>query len=106
MFKTRLRELREAMGLTQEELAERAGFEVLQIWRYENGRSKPNIDYIAQLAQALHVSADYLLCLSDDPTPSELTGSLSALERSVLSALRRGEGYEAIKAIVAAEATK
>lgn len=100
MFQNRLRGLREALGLTQEELAERAGIEVLQVWRYENGKSKPNMDYVATLAQALSTSADYLIGLSDDPTPRELSGDLSAVERIVLLALRRGENYEAIKAIV------
>ncbi|MBZ0275101.1 MAG: helix-turn-helix domain-containing protein, partial [Anaerolineae bacterium] len=106
MFKDRLRDLRLSLGLTQDELAERVGCEVLQIWRYESGKAKPTMDYIVSLAASLNTSADYLLGLSDDPTPHELKVGLNTVEREVLAALRRGEKYEAIKAIVELGETK
>jgi len=102
----RLRQARVDAGHTQESLSELLDIGNRQIWRYEKGETEPDGVVIAKLAHALNVSADYLLGLSDDPTPPELVAGLSPLERAVLAALRRGENYEAIKAIVAAEATK
>lgn len=100
MTYSRLREIREASGITQEQLAEMLGVPVLRVWKYENGKSKVGADYIAKVADALSVSADYLLGISDDPTPNELKNGLSVIERQILAALRRGGKYEAIKTIV------
>jgi len=99
----RLKRIREESHLTQDELAEVLGVGVLQINRYENGKTEPNGDMVAAIAKALHISSDYLLGLTDDPTPLTLSGGLSTKERAVLSALRRGESVQAIKAIVADE---
>src|SRR3972149_1828956 len=96
----RLRKYREIQGLTQEELAERADLQPLQIWRYENGKTKPDGDTIANLAVALGISSDYLLGLTDEPTPHYRMGDLSPQEYRVLAAMRRGEVIEAIKEIV------
>lgn len=56
-------------------------------------------DTVAAIAQALEVSADYLLGLSDDPTPNVRVDNLSEDEKAILGALRRGDDKEAIKII-------
>lgn len=99
----RLRKIREEARLTQEELAEMIGLGVIQINRYENGKTEPNGEIIANLAKALNISSDYLLGLADDPTPAFLAGGLSARERAIVAALRRGEQLKAIR-IIADEA--
>jgi len=99
----RLKRIREESNLTQDDLAEMIGVGVLQINRYENEKTEPNGDMIANIAKALHISSDYLLGLTDDPTPMALSGGLSTKERAVLAALRRGESVRAIKVIVADE---
>lgn len=99
----RLRRIREESNLTQDELAEMLGIGALQIHRYENEKTEPNGDIIAALAKSLSISSDYLLGLTDDPTPLALSGGLSTKERAVLAALRRGESVRAIKVIVADE---
>lgn len=96
----RLKQLRLELGYTQESLAEMLGIGNRQIWRYENGETEPDGETVAKIARILNVSADYLLGLTDDPTPSGMTSQLSAVERAVIAALRRGEKYEAIKTIV------
>jgi transcriptional regulator with XRE-family HTH domain len=97
----RLRDLREKQGKTQDELAEQLGIASLQIYRYENGKTRPDGDTVARIAVALNTSTDYLLGLTDDPIPMGVFQSkLSVKERAIIIALRQGLNYEAIKAIV------
>jgi transcriptional regulator with XRE-family HTH domain len=100
MRNDRLKELRERSGHTQESLAELLGKDIKQVWRWESGKADPSADALVDLAQALKVSTDYLLGISDNPTPNNQSGELSVQEWQVIRALRRGERYEAIKAIV------
>lgn len=95
----RLRELREKAGYTQAELAEILKMGSKQIWRYENGETEPDGQTIVTIAQALNVSADYLLGLSDDPTPHLRIDNMTEDERRVVAAMRRGEKLEAIRVI-------
>lgn len=95
----RMRQSREASNLTQDDLAERAGIEVLQIWRYESGKTKPKTDMLIKIAKALHVSADYLLGLTDDPK-GHAVDDLTEQETEVIEALRSGDKLKAIQAIV------
>src|SRR5258706_14755664 len=66
----RLRKIREQMGLSQEDLGDRLGLGNRQIWRYEHNQTRPSSEVVAAIARALSVSADFLLGLSDNPTPS------------------------------------
>lgn len=63
----------------------------------EDGNTSDDTVYL--IAQALDVSSDYLLGLSDDPTPSMRIDNLTTDERAVLNAMRRGDDKEAIKII-------
>jgi transcriptional regulator with XRE-family HTH domain len=96
----RLKLARIDAGHTQESLAEFLGIDTRQIWRYENEETIPKADMVARIAEALNVSTDYLLGLTDDPTPVEMaTNHLSADEKAILRALRQGERMEAIRII-------
>lgn len=97
----RIRQLRESLQLTQEELAEAVDVAVLQINRYENNKNEPSAEMLSRLAKALGCSADYLLGLADDPLPRSMeSGNLSPRERVALSAWRQGNFRKAIKVIV------
>jgi transcriptional regulator with XRE-family HTH domain len=101
MHGQRIRQLRESLGYTQDDLAEKISVAVLQINRYENNKTKPNGDIVARLARVLHTSTDYLLGLTDDFSPTSLNSNeLTAKERAVIGAWRRGQRFEAIKVIV------
>jgi transcriptional regulator with XRE-family HTH domain len=57
----RLKETRQRKGLTQNELSIRSGVHEKAIAKYERGAGMPGADSIVKLAQALEISADYLL---------------------------------------------
>lgn len=60
-FGKRVRELRRASSLTQEGLARELGVSIFTVSRWEQGRSKPDIDGLYRLAHALGVKAADLL---------------------------------------------
>jgi transcriptional regulator with XRE-family HTH domain len=60
-FGKRVRELREARGWSQEQLAETAGMNWLQVGHIERGASDPKLSTVYKLAKALRVAAADLL---------------------------------------------
>jgi transcriptional regulator with XRE-family HTH domain len=60
-FPERLRSAREYRGLTQGELADRAGLQPSAISHFETGARKPSFDNLRLLADTLDVTTDYLL---------------------------------------------
>jgi len=66
-FASRVRELRNAKGLTQKELASK--FEASEVlWRkYEGGTRTPTFEGLIALADYFDVSLDYLVGRSDKP---------------------------------------
>lgn len=59
-FGSRIRELRVALGVNQEEFADRCGFARTYMSRIETGRANPSINAIKVLADALGVSISAL----------------------------------------------
>lgn len=57
----KLRLLREARGMTQDDLAEAANLNRVTIAKYESGRIEPKSKTLLKLANALEVSPDYLI---------------------------------------------
>lgn len=64
-LRKRLRELREAKGLTQLQLAENLEIGRVSVSNYENGDRTPDIDLIIKFADFFDVSTDYLLGRSE-----------------------------------------
>ena len=65
MFKDRLKEKRLEAGLTQVELAGKAGVTTRTIQNYELGNRKPaNMEVIQRIADALNTTTEYLLSSS------------------------------------------
>ena len=60
-FGERLAAARRQAGLTQRELAGRAGVTLNSIWRYEMGRRPEDYDVLGRLGEAVGASADFLL---------------------------------------------
>ena len=82
MFGKRLREVRQAHGLTLEELADKynamfdGGLNKGTLSKYENGKQEPMVGTVYNLSIILHVSSDYLLGASDSQVsaPAEREG--------------------------------
>lgn len=64
---TQVKKRREALGLTQQELAEKTGMPQTLISRIERGvNQNPGADVLKRLAVALRVSIDWLVGMYDD----------------------------------------
>jgi transcriptional regulator with XRE-family HTH domain len=61
IFPERLLAAREKRGLSQGDLAKRSGLQASAISHFETGTRKPSFDNLRRLADALHVTTDYLL---------------------------------------------
>jgi transcriptional regulator with XRE-family HTH domain len=70
-FPDRLAAFRKERSLTQQALADIIRVHVVQIRRYEAGKTQPTLDIIRKLAIALSVSADELIFDKDERSPDE-----------------------------------
>lgn len=64
----RIRDLREDHDKTQQEIADVLNMHRSVYRRYESGERETPVWVIVKLAKYYHVSTDYLLGLTDDPT--------------------------------------
>jgi transcriptional regulator with XRE-family HTH domain len=70
-FGATLARLREAAGLTQVELSQKAAVSIDTLRRWEQGRNLPRIDDAYRLAKALGVGIDKLVLGKDMETPGD-----------------------------------
>ena len=73
-FAARLRELREAKGWSQGELASRVGVSQDAIALWERGRREPSMGNFVAIARALEVSLDAFLEPAKNPAPIRKPG--------------------------------
>ena len=64
-FGARLRKLRKESELTQQQLADKLDVTKASISAYETNAKYPSIEVLIKIAGTFHVSADYLLGLSE-----------------------------------------
>ncbi|ANU14328.1 hypothetical protein B481_2513 [Planococcus halocryophilus Or1] len=57
----RIKDLREAKGLSTEELAEAIGFAKSTVWAYESGKKQVSVVHLERLADYFEISVDSLL---------------------------------------------
>lgn len=81
----RLRQLRQARRLTQEQLAERAGLSYKFVGEVERGRGNPTLTTLAALSEALGVALVDLLAL--EPARPKLTPRQVSQVRDALVSL-------------------
>ncbi len=93
MLGKRLAESRKRAGLMQVELAVALGarYDQTVVSAVEHNRSSLRLDGLARAAQALGVSSDYLLGLTNDPTPSaELSAAKDPADNEALATCGHG----------------
>lgn len=100
----RVKQLRLAQSLTQDELAQLINSSKRQIWKYEANQNEPTSGVIVNLARALNTTSDYILGLTDNPDQCINTISdLTYKEREMLKALRSGNLEAVLKIYMAQE---
>lgn len=85
----RIKELREARGWTQSELADRCGTTQQAIQRYETGAREPRTGVVTEMSAVFGVTISYLLGLDDDPAPHGLR--LTPEEQELLDCYRASD---------------
>ena len=95
----RIGETRKRRGLTQEELAARAGISPTHMGVIERGIKVPNLDTFVSLANALEVSADELLQDVVDKSCESASSELSELISQQSPEMQR-KIYRAVRALV------
>ena len=104
LFSRRLQERRDALKLSQEELASKARMQGTAISHFETGTRKPSFDNLRRLADALETTVDYLMGRTGTPGAAASAGDqlyrdydkLTASDREVARAFmatlaKRGE---------------
>lgn len=64
-FSARVKELREAHGLSQEAVGKILGVKRYSVYGYEKGKNYPDVPHLIALADYFDVSVDYLLGRTD-----------------------------------------
>ena len=72
---------RKKKGLSQEELAKKAGTIAVTVGRYERGEIKPSIDMAAKIAEILDVSLDYLVGTTDLVPEKSLIKKINEIQK-------------------------
>lgn len=67
VFAARLRQLRNASGLSRDAVAEKAGTNRTSLGTFEDATSSPNIVTLVELARLFDTTTDYLLGLTESP---------------------------------------
>ncbi len=99
----KIKQLREALGLTQKDLAEKLYVTVQAVSQWENGKTQPDSDRILQLSKILGTTSDVLLDESVEGTVSwQLSDQMFSEEHmySKLKAFAQAEGlHETYRAL-------
>lgn len=75
-----IKELRQARGITQEELSAALRVSVQTVSRWENGVNAPDLSVLPQLAVYFNVTTDYLLGLERKETMAKLLKTTEVFE--------------------------
>lgn len=94
MFFERLKSEREALGLSQQVLAERTGVSLRSQQNYESGSRVPDAEYLAAIAA---VGADVLYVLTGLRAPA--ASAADAVEQALLDSFRRCKPEARVKLI-------
>ncbi|MCK6579918.1 MAG: helix-turn-helix domain-containing protein [Anaerolineae bacterium] len=91
VFGQRLRQQREKLAFTQQDVADQLNINYQQLNKWEAGKHLPAAETIAKLAVVLQTSSDYLLNLTSDPEQrtAQSVNKLTPEEREIIEVLRQ-----------------
>jgi len=78
VFAARLAEARQKRQLSQIDLAKKTGLPASSISHFEARKRRPSFDNLSKLADALNVTADFLIGRSEDTSSAAVTDSIRA----------------------------
>mgnify|MGYP002376883415 CR=1 FL=1 len=81
LFGERLLSVRKRKKISQDELAKKLGIHAPVIGRYERNEVKPSIEVAANLANALGVSLDYLVGVTDLELDNDIVEKIIAIQQ-------------------------
>lgn len=93
---TRLKELRNSAGLSQQALADYASISKSSVNMYERGDREPSIDTLELFADYFNVDLDYLLGKSDVPRKSLINSDstiITSAEQNLITQYRELDAY-------------
>ena len=85
-FASTLAELRRTSGLSQRQVANDLKISQALLSHYENGAREPGLNFVCRVCDYYDVSADYLLCRSNN---TRLEGASADAARSFLKQLKQ-----------------
>lgn len=91
-----IKEKRRAAGLTQEELAKKAGCATITIRQYESGKREPGVESLQDIADALGVEIFELI--PEDPKQKDPFDELSEDQKEFI--LKVSDGDDTLKSIL------
>ena len=91
-----IKEKRRAAGLTQEELAKKAGCATITIRQYESGKREPGVEALQDIADALGVEIFELI--PEDPKQKDPFDELSEDQKEFI--LKVSDGDDTLKSIL------
>lgn len=99
-FPEKVAKLRKEKGLTQDDLAKKAGVGIAQMRRYEKGASSPTLEVIKNLARALGVSADELIFDEGERVPAVRILDRRLLEQFEMLSALNAHDKDAVQTVI------
>lgn len=95
-FKTTLKNLRNARGLTQGELADRIGISRSRLSMYELGQREPDFETLESIADFFNVDIDYLMGRTNKTTVVPESYYLDEEARDLAEFLHKNPDYKVL----------
>ncbi len=89
-FQETLSALRRERKLSQRQVSADLGISQALLSHYENGAREPGLDFVRRACDYYEVTADYLLCRSDEPRGRDLS-ALKTILRQIGSMTEQAE---------------
>ena len=97
MFSCRLKQLRESLDMTQDELAKKLNLTQSTIAYYENGKKMPTLENAIIITNLFNTSLDYLVGVTDSRTDEKVKENEDLYCSNILLDDTRDLSYESLR---------